>query len=62
MQVSIVVNTYNRAGSLADLLAALPYQTHGEFELIVVAGPCTDDTAELLRAPRRVRSGSSTAP
>ena len=49
MQVSIVVNTYNRAGSLADLLSSLPYQTHDEFELIVVTGPCTDDTPELLR-------------
>ena len=50
MQVSLVVNTYNRAGSLADLLAALPYQSHEEFELIVVAGPCTDETPSLLRS------------
>ena len=48
MQVSVIVNTYNRAGSLGDLLSSLRYQTYEAFEVVVVAGPCTDETPQLL--------------
>ena len=44
MRVSVVINTYNRAKSLRDTLQALRYQTHDAFEVVVVKGPCTDDT------------------
>ncbi len=49
MRVSVVINTYNRAKSLKDTLQALRYQTHDAFEVVVVKGPCTDDTDALLR-------------
>ena len=49
MRVSVVINTYNRAKSLKDTLQALRYQTHDAFEVVVVKGPCTDDTDGLLR-------------
>ena len=48
--ISVVVCTLNRADSLAQLLPALRHQTHGRFEVIVVTGPCTDHTDEVLDA------------
>ncbi len=48
MRVSVVINTYNRAKSLRDTLKALQYQTHDAFEVVVVKGPCTDDTDAVL--------------
>jgi len=49
MRVSVVINTYNRGKSLRDTLKALRYQTHVAFEVVVVKGPCTDDTDAVLR-------------
>jgi glycogen synthase len=49
MRVSVVINTYNRGKSLRDTLKALRYQTHDAFEVVVVKGPCTDDTDAVLR-------------
>ncbi len=49
-RVSVVVNTYNRAASLHQTLQALQRQNYSKFEVIVVNGPSTDDTAEVLRA------------
>ena len=46
--VSIVVNTVDRATSLATLLAALEHQSYPNFELIVVVGPTHDDTLAVL--------------
>ena len=46
--VSVVINTYNRAESLRltlDGLSALDYQ---DFEVVVVNGPSTDGTADVL--------------
>lgn len=48
MRVSVVINTYNRGASLRHTLAALRYQTHPEFEVVVVNGPSTDDTEAVL--------------
>ena len=48
MKVSVVINTYNRAPSLRAVLDALRQQTHDDFEVIVVNGPSSDGTAELL--------------
>jgi len=48
MRVSVVINTYNRASSLRTTLDALRHQTHRDFEVVVVDGPSTDATPELL--------------
>lgn len=55
MKFSVVINTFNRAGSLAVTLDALKYQTHEDFEVVVVNGPSTDGTADLLRRRPEVR-------
>ncbi len=49
MRTSVVINTYNRAASLATTLEALRYQQHGDFEVVVVNGPSTDDTEQRVR-------------
>lgn len=48
MKVSVVINTYNRAATLRNTLDGLRYQTYRDFEVIVVNGPSTDGTNELL--------------
>lgn len=46
--VSVVINTYNRARTLEATLAAMAWQRHPRFEVIVVNGPSTDGTEDLL--------------
>lgn len=46
--VSIVINTLDRADSLAETLRACAQLTHPRFEVIVVSGPCTDHTDDVL--------------
>ena len=48
-RVSVVINTYNRAASLHNTLLAMPRQNYSDFEVIVVNGPSTDHTAEVLK-------------
>jgi glycogen(starch) synthase len=48
LPVSIVVNTVDRANSLATLLAALEHQSYPHFEVIVVVGPTHDQTLAVL--------------
>jgi len=48
MKVTVVINTYNRAKLLRDTLISLMGQTYAKFEIVVVQGPCTDDTDEIL--------------
>ncbi len=48
MRVSVVINTYNRAASLRHTLHALRHQTYADFEVVVVNGPSTDDTAKVV--------------
>src|SRR4051794_12699915 len=50
MHISVVINTYNRAESLRVTLEALRRQTHDDFEVVIVNGPSTDGTDELLAA------------
>jgi glycogen(starch) synthase len=50
MNVSVVINTYNRCRSLGTTLESLRLQTHSDFEVVVVNGPSTDGTDELLDA------------
>ena len=46
--VSVVIVTYNRADSLAEVLALLRAQDRAPAEVVVVNGPSTDGTAALL--------------
>ncbi len=48
--VSVVVNTFNRASTLPATLAGLRQLRYPVFEVIVVNGPSTDDTEDVLRA------------
>ncbi|MDQ2677792.1 MAG: glycosyltransferase [Actinomycetota bacterium] len=48
--VSVVVNTLDRADALEKLLKALDQITYPDFEVVVVTGPCTDHTDEVLAA------------
>ena len=48
MRFSVVVNTYNRAQSLALTLEGLRRLDHDDFEVVVVNGPSTDGTDEVL--------------
>ncbi|MEM6356394.1 MAG: glycosyltransferase family A protein [Pseudomonadota bacterium] len=50
--VSVVVNTFNRATHLEHTLRALTALDYPRFEIVVVNGPSTDDTAERLRSWR----------
>lgn len=57
---SIVINTLDRAENLRKVLASLQRLRYaGQFEVIVVAGPCNDHTADVIAewAPR-IRSAS----
>lgn len=47
-EISVVINTYNRRASLEATLCALRQQEHERFEVVVVNGPSTDGTDELL--------------
>ena len=46
--ISVVINTYNRAASLPATLDGLSRQTDGGFEVVVVNGPSTDGTEQVL--------------
>jgi glycogen synthase len=59
--VSVIVNTYNRATSLHQTLQGLCRQNYANFEVIVVNGPSTDDTMDVLRAhAAQIRVGTCT--
>ena len=45
---SVVIVTYNRANLLSAALASLRRQRHPQFEIIVVNGPSSDHTEEVL--------------
>ena len=46
--MSVIVNTVDRAASLATLLVALEHQSYPHFEVIVVVGPTQDATLAVL--------------
>lgn len=57
--VSVVVNTFNRCESLARTLRSLEWLDYPNFEVVVVNGPSTDGTDELLdRLEARIKRGS----
>lgn len=49
LSISVVVNTHNRGPHLKRLLDSLCRQTYENFEVIVVNGPSTDNTEEVLK-------------
>ncbi len=52
IRFSVVINTHNRADLLEDALRGVVAQNYPAIELIVVNGPSTDGTAELLNGWR----------
>jgi glycosyltransferase involved in cell wall biosynthesis len=59
LSFSIVINTYNRAASLAVTLDSLRFLNHRRFEVVVVNGPSTDESPQLLGQWKdRVKVGS----
>ncbi|MDM7462231.1 MAG: glycosyltransferase [Tepidimonas taiwanensis] len=56
MRVSVVICPYNRASSQPRTLQALDYLRYPHRETVVVVGPCTDDTLQVLQPwAQRVR-------
>lgn len=49
MNVSIIINTYNRGSKLRECLRNLRHLNYEDFEVIVVNGPSTDDTEDVCR-------------
>ncbi len=49
MRFSIVINTYNRGEALRAALESLRYQNYRDFEVVVVNGPSTDSSVEVVR-------------
>lgn len=50
MKVSVVICTYNRKEALRTTLDSLRYLRYPDFEVVVVLGPCTDGSEEMLTA------------
>jgi len=48
MKISVIISTYNRAPYLKQALGAVQYQKYDDFEVVVVNGPSTDDTDQVL--------------
>jgi len=49
LSVSVVINTYNRAASLDVTLRSLRRINYPHFEVVVVNGPSTDNTMDMLK-------------
>jgi glycosyltransferase involved in cell wall biosynthesis/GT2 family glycosyltransferase len=59
VQVSVVINTYNRASTLGAALQSLDRQSFENFEVIVVNGPSTDGTHEVVASfGKRLKSAN----
>jgi glycosyltransferase involved in cell wall biosynthesis len=54
MNVSVIINTLNRDYWLKRVLDALMFQTYDDFEIVVVNGPSTDKTEEILEAYKNI--------
>ena len=46
--VSVIINTYNRGAWLDDALRGLAGLDYPDFEVIVVNGPSTDNSTEVI--------------
>jgi hypothetical protein len=49
LMISVIIPAHNEENYLRKTLAALSRQTHKNFEVIVVANGCTDQTADVAR-------------
>ena len=52
MNASVVINTYNRGPYLAAAIRSIAAQSFIDTELVIVNGPSTDNTEEVLQALR----------
>jgi hypothetical protein len=58
-RISIIINTWNRADGLATALDALDHLDPSPFEVVVVNGPSTDHTEDVLaRWSERIKVGT----
>lgn len=48
LKASVVINTFNRAAYLRNAIVSIAAQSYPQLELVVVNGPSTDDTEEVL--------------
>jgi glycogen(starch) synthase len=48
INISVIINTYNRALSLRNTLDSFRWQNYPHFEIVVVNGPSTDNTIHVL--------------
>lgn len=55
LKLSVVINTYNRAESLKNTLLSLNNQSCNDFEVIVVNGPSTDNTIEVISKYKNIK-------
>jgi hypothetical protein len=63
LSCSVIINTYNRADYLRPLLASLEHLTYRPLEVVVVNGPSTDRTREILEEYRgRIKAVDCPAP
>lgn len=53
-KVSVVINTYNRGNHLKRLIDSLSKQTYNDFEVIIVNGPSTDNTDDVIEKYKEV--------
>ncbi len=57
--ISVIMATYNRADLIVNAIKSVQLQSVGDWELIVVADGCTDDTVEVVKRiasnDRRIR-------
>ena len=59
LRISIIINTYNRATSLDTALHSLRRLNYPWFEVVVINGPSTDHTSDVLKAHQaHIRVGS----
>ncbi len=50
LKASVIINTYNRAAYLRNAVLSIARQSYPELELVVINGPSTDDTDQVLDA------------
>ena len=53
-RISVLINTYNRAGHLRNCLEGLLRQTERDFEVVVADDGSSDDTDEVTETAQRI--------